>query len=151
MFGENTLGSKKKKDEADLDITPMIDVVFLLLIFFMVTSTMQGTPDKDIPPAKSGTNATMAGFIKLTILAPETSASDGEIILDKDTVTLDQLRAQLVQTVNLSLEGQELKIMIYAERDVKSGFVGEVESVVGEVATETGKEILMNFAVRDKR
>ena len=45
MFGESGgLGRAKKKDEADLDITPMIDVTFLLLIFFMVTSTMQGTP-----------------------------------------------------------------------------------------------------------
>ena len=60
MFEEGGLGQKKKKDEADLDITPMIDVVFLLLIFFMVTSTMQGTPDRDIPPASSGTNANAA-------------------------------------------------------------------------------------------
>ncbi len=31
---------KKKAEEADLDITPMIDVTFLLLIFFMVASKM---------------------------------------------------------------------------------------------------------------
>ena len=150
MFGEDSLGKKKKKEEADLDITPMIDVVFLLLIFFMVTSTMQGTPDKDIPPAQSGTNANAAGFLDLTILAAETSASDGEIILGNDPVTLDQLRAELVQAVNLALEG-EFKVMIYAERDVKSGFVGEVETIISEVANETGREILPNFAVRDKR
>ena len=71
MFEEGGLGQKKKKDEADLDITPMIDVVFLLLIFFMVTSTMQGTPDRDIPPASSGTNANAAGFVNLVIFAPE--------------------------------------------------------------------------------
>ena len=68
MFEQGGFGSKKKKkDEADLDITPMIDVVFLLLIFFMVTSTMQGTPDRAIPPASSGTNANVAGHIELTI------------------------------------------------------------------------------------
>lgn len=151
MFDDNALGKKKKKEEADLDITPMIDVVFLLLIFFMVTSTMQGTPDKDIPPSISGTNANNAGFKDLSILAPQSSGADGELQLDGKTVTLDQLKAELIQMANLALEGQELKLMIYAERDVKSGFVGEVETVVGEVANDTGKEVLMNFAVKDKR
>ncbi|MFY9253517.1 MAG: biopolymer transporter ExbD [Fuerstiella sp.] len=149
MFEDGGIGSKKKKkDEAELDITPMIDVVFLLLIFFMVTSTMQGTPDKDIPPAASGTNANAAGFINVTIFAPESSTSTGRITLDDVPVTLDQVKAELIQRTTL---GEEVKVMIYAERDVRSGTVGEVEQIIGEVASETEKEILMNFAVRDQR
>lgn len=140
-------GKKKKKDEADLDITPMIDVVFLLLIFFMVTSTMQGTPDKDIPPASSGTNANVAGHIELTIKAPASSSSEGEIVLDGEPASLDQIKADLTQRAALG----DLKVMIYAERDVKSGFVGEVEQVIGEVATETETEIVMHFAVSDRK
>ena len=148
MFDDGGFGKKmNKKDEADLDITPMIDVVFLLLIFFMVTSTMQGTPDKDIPPASSGTNANVAGHIELTIKAPASSASEGEIILDGEPASLDQIKADLTQRAGLD----DLKVMIYAERDVKSGFVGEVEQVIGEVAAETETEILMHFAVSDRK
>ena len=147
MFEEGGLGQKKKKDEADLDITPMIDVVFLLLIFFMVTSTMQGTPDRDIPPASPGTNANAAGFVNLVIFAPESSTSTGRILLDDVPVSLEQVKAELIQRTTLG----ELKVMIYAERDVRSGTVGEVEQIIGEVAAETEKEVLMNFAVRDKR
>jgi len=147
VFEDGGIGGKKKKEEADLDITPMIDVVFLLLIFFMVTSTMQGTPDKDIPPAYSGTNANAAGFVNITIFAPESSTSTGRIVLDDVPVTLDQVKAELIQRTSLG----EVKVMIYAERDVRSGTVGEVEQIIGEVASETEKEILMNFAVRDKR
>ena len=52
---ESEWGSTRKRgEEAELDITPMIDVTFLLLIFFMVTSTMQGKPDLDVPPVKHG-------------------------------------------------------------------------------------------------
>ena len=105
MFGEGGLGKKKKKEEADLDITPMIDVTFLLLIFFMVTSTMQGTPDKDIPPAEMGTNANAAGFTNITILAAASMATDGEIQLDDNPVSLDQLKAELKQKV---VESKEL-------------------------------------------
>jgi len=147
VFEDGGIGGKKKKEEADLDITPMIDVVFLLLIFFMVTSTMQGTPDKDIPPAYSGTNANAAGFVNITIFAPESSTSTGRIVLDDVPVTLDQVKAELIQRTSLG----GVKVMIYAERDVRSGTVGEVEQIIGEVASETEKEILMNFAVRDKR
>ena len=32
-------GRRRRRDAADLEITPLIDVVFLLLIFFMLTST----------------------------------------------------------------------------------------------------------------
>ncbi len=31
----------QRKDDVDLDITPLIDVVFLLLIFFMVSTTFE--------------------------------------------------------------------------------------------------------------
>ena len=147
MFTDSGFGKRKKPDDADLDITPMIDVTFLLLIFFMVTSTMQATPDKDIPPAGSGTNANTAGFIELTILAPQSATSEGEILLDGNPATLDMIKAELIQLSNRG----EVKVMIYAERDVKSGFVGEVEQIIGEVTSETEQEILMTFAVRDKR
>ena len=32
------IGGNKKLDEGELDMTPMIDVTFLLLIFFMIAS-----------------------------------------------------------------------------------------------------------------
>ena len=145
--GNTGFGKKKKQEEVDLDITPMIGVTFLLLIFFMVTSTMQATPDKDIPPSTSGENANAGGFADVTVRAPMSGASDGEIELDGRPVTLDQLKADLVQ---MTASG-EVKVMIYAERDVKSGFVGEVEKIIGEVAKDSGQEIGMSFAVRDRR
>ena len=147
MFGEGGLGKRKKPEETDLDITPMIDVTFLLLIFFMVTSTMQGTPDKDIPPAKGGTNANASGFLEITVLAPASSASEGEIQFEGNPVSLEQLKAELIKE---STTGKAA-VMIYAERDVKSGFIGEVEGIIGEVATENEAEITMTFAVKDRK
>lgn len=147
MFNDGGFGKKKKQEEADLDITPMIDVTFLLLIFFMVTSTMQGTPDKDIPPASMGTNANAAGFVDLTILAPASAASEPELQMDGNPVSLEQLKADLIQQTARG----PVSIMIYAERDVKSGFVGEVENIIGEVANEQETEIDMKFAVRDRK
>lgn len=33
------LGSERKDEESNVDLTPMLDVVFILLIFFVVTAT----------------------------------------------------------------------------------------------------------------
>lgn len=52
------LASKKKADESNVDLTPMLDVVFILLIFFVVTATFlsetaidaASTPNNDAPP-----------------------------------------------------------------------------------------------------
>lgn len=53
---------KERRGEANLELTPLIDVVFLLLIFFLITTTFaQGQEDElpiDLPEAVSGQEAT---------------------------------------------------------------------------------------------
>lgn len=48
---------KRKKDESNIDLTPMLDVVFILLIFFVVTASFlkesalnAQTQDSNTPP-----------------------------------------------------------------------------------------------------
>lgn len=41
---------KKPVDEAEVDMTPMLDVVFILLIFFIVTSTFLSEEGMDLTP-----------------------------------------------------------------------------------------------------
>ena len=45
---------KRSLEEAEMDITPMIDCTFLLLIFFLVTSKMKPELAVDLPKAKHG-------------------------------------------------------------------------------------------------
>jgi len=52
---------KKKKDESNIDLTPMLDVVFILLIFFVVTASflkenamdIEGQDPNNNPPPPS--------------------------------------------------------------------------------------------------
>ena len=136
------IGRKKRTADVDLDITPMIDVTFLLLIFFMVTSTMQTSPDKDIPPAVSGENANAGGFLDLSILSPGAASNESQLLLRQNEVSLDQLATALEQRA----QGGRLDIMIYCERDVRNGFVAEVEEVINGI----DGEVDYKFAVRDQ-
>ena len=45
---------RKKREDDEMDITPMIDITFLLLIFFIVCSTMDPTKIGTIPEADNG-------------------------------------------------------------------------------------------------
>ncbi len=141
---DGKLTRRKRSDlDGDLDITPMIDVTFLLLIFFMVTSTMQATPDKELPPAVSGENANAGGFLDLSILTPPVDSDESVVLLEGELVSLDGLAEQLQQRAR----GGEVRILVYAERDVRNGFVGEVEDVLNGVEGE----LIYKFAVRDYR
>ncbi|MCH2200608.1 MAG: biopolymer transporter ExbD [Fuerstiella sp.] len=127
------IGRKKKQTrDSDLDITPMIDVTFLLLIFFMVTSTMQATPDKDIAPAATGQNANANRYLNVDILSPDAASDDNRLLFDGRSVSLDELADELQDRA----AGGRLDIMIYAERDARNGFVGEVESVINSIEGE---------------
>ena len=143
----SSVKKKKKPEEAELDITPMIDVTFLLLIFFMVTSTMQATPDKDIPGAKRGDNANMAGFLQIGVAAPKSSTVTGEITLDNKSITLEALKERLLEE---SRRGT-LKIMVFGERNVSNEDVGEIESILGEIKSEIDGEMEVSFAVQDQK
>jgi len=141
--GSSLTRRKSRAGDGDLDITPMIDVTFLLLIFFMVTSTMKATPDKDIPAAESGMRANLNDMIAVTILNSASSPEGGTIMLDDKIVTREELQARLTDEAR----GGAVRLMIYAERDVKSGFVGDVEDAVKTVDGDVGYQ----FAVQDFR
>ena len=134
---------RKRVSDADFDITPMIDVTFLLLIFFMVTSTMHPTREKNIPPAFTGTSANAGRFVDLSVTSPRGASGDGQLLLEGNLVTLDLLASELSAR---SLGGR-VDLMIYAERDVRNGFVGDVEEVVSGVEGDVD----YSFAVRDRR
>lgn len=53
--------SAGKAEEADMDITPMIDVTFLLLIFFMLSNSMANPTPMDVPTAVYGRGVTLEG------------------------------------------------------------------------------------------
>lgn len=54
-----SLGRRRKSTKPDVDISPLIDVVFILLIFFMVTTTFVKDSQVDLerPGASSGSKA----------------------------------------------------------------------------------------------
>lgn len=132
----STFGKSKRidSDDDDLDITPMIDVTFLLLIFFMVTSNMKKAATVNIPPAKHGQGVQTSKSSTITIFNTD---SDPEIYLSDGTkengpVSPEEVTAFVEQGV---AEGK-LNVILKADSDLPSGFVEEVARAANEVEAE---------------
>jgi biopolymer transport protein ExbD len=58
------------RETAEMDITPMIDIVFLLLIFFLVCSTTAVQSPVELPPARYGVGTSERTSTVITIANP---------------------------------------------------------------------------------
>lgn len=117
---------KPRTEPAELDITPMIDVTFLLLIFFMVTSTMQKDPVPDLPEAKYGEGADQANSVVISIMSregePKIICADG----DGPAAALEDVE----EYTKTEIENGKSGVIIKASRDVPFKFVRDVAGAV---------------------
>ncbi len=127
--GGNFRRSRGASDMA-LDITPMIDVTFLLLIFFMVTSTMQASVDLDVPVAKHGVGIEKRGATIITI-----KANDGSpIIFLGDGKGREATVDEVTEYVKKGMKDKKnMQAIIKADREVLHGFVQRVARRVVDV------------------
>ena len=110
--------------DEELDLTPLIDVAFLLQIFFMVTSTIAMAASIVMPEAKNGIAPNLTKAIVLTIFqtdnGPELYLADGKG--KKGVAQLTDIPAYVQEGV---MTGHDL-ILIKADKAVASGFVEDV-------------------------
>ncbi|MCA9484194.1 MAG: biopolymer transporter ExbD [Nitrospina sp.] len=107
----------KKRESFRLDITPLINIVFLLLIFFMLTSSAvnQGL-DVDLPDAETAERINTQE-IALSI------GKDGEMMLDNNKVTLEELPAKIKALLD---ESGHDRMIIQGDRNIQFDLFGQV-------------------------
>jgi len=84
---------RKQTEDATINLTPMIDVVFLLVIFFMVGSKFSEAESRikvNVPTIGQMQSITRAPDERVVAIA-----LDGTITLDEAPVTLSQLTSSL--------------------------------------------------------
>lgn len=84
---------RKKKEEIKIDLTPMVDVVFLLIIFFLVASTFKSEKAIDINLAKS--SASKINNFKEIIINIDSS---GNYFFRNEKINLNDLENYLLNT-----------------------------------------------------
>jgi len=131
------LGRGNRDDDVEMDITPMIDVTFLLLIFFLVASHMSADQAVSLPEARAGSpiSATNSVVLILTKSGADSIAvkkSDGEE-LSSDLATQEE---EIIEYVKNSIAGTagtgkpKQYVLVKAEKGIKHKEVSRVAQAV---------------------
>ena len=126
------------QDSAEMDITPMIDITFLLLIFFLVCSTMAQQTAVELPPARHGSGVDERTSVIITV-QPREAGRPAAVYLGDGTAgtPLDddhdaQEKAILEKVEEELLQGKP-NVLIKAAMGVKHGEVSRVAAAAASV------------------
>lgn len=100
-------------------MTPMIDVVFLLLIFFMVTYTQAEKYAQTVSLARSSTSK-QVNVQKILVV---TLTKQGDIYIGKEKISRDKLKQRLKEYVKTS---KEKRIILRGDEYVNYGKLMEL-------------------------
>ncbi len=118
-------------DEAEIDLTPMLDIVFIMLIFFIVTSTFIKEPGVDINrPDAEKTEKVRIVAVLIAITA------DNRIFIDKKEI---DLRAVRTSVERMLAENPQGAIVIQADKDSDAGIMMEVMESVRDAGAQATK------------
>ncbi|GIX32833.1 MAG: biopolymer transporter ExbD [Lysobacterales bacterium] len=105
-------------DEAEINLTPMLDVVFIMLIFFIVTTSFVKEAGIDVSRPQA---ATAEQKPKANIMIAITES--GQIYMQKREIDLRAVRANVERA---RAENPEGSVVIIADKGSKTGILVEV-------------------------
>jgi len=120
----------------DINVTPMVDIMLVLLIIFMVTATYitRNAIEVRLPEAASGQDVTTTTLA--LVVAP-----DGSLALNGEPVSLDQVREKVPAILK---ENPEVQAVVDGDRTVPYGRVMEVIDTLRSIGVK-------NFAASVER
>ena len=116
--------NKKQKKTIGINITSLVDVLFIILIFVLVSTTFLEQPalDIELPEAKT------AGLQRVEELVVSISER-GELYLNDEPIRKERL-GQLLQIYIKKKRAEELPVILRADKRVNYGLVIEVMDIM---------------------
>jgi len=118
---------RKKNVRAEMNITPMVDIVFTLLIIFMVAAPLieQGV-DLDLPQTETVAIESPKDKFIVRVFSGK-KESENQIFIDKTEVPLKELEEKLKTNAFLQ---EKKEIYLHASRDLSYGYVVRVMAIM---------------------
>ncbi|MBF2755691.1 MAG: biopolymer transporter ExbD [Gammaproteobacteria bacterium AqS3] len=113
------------EEESQVDLTPMLDVVFIMLIFFIVTANFIRDPGIEVSRPEANTATTQTTSILVAI------GKNGDIWMDGRRIDVRQVKANIVR---LRADNPKGGIVIRADIDATA----ERIVAVADAAREAG-------------
>ena len=120
--------NSRRAPMADINVTPLVDVMLVLLIIFMVSAPMMNTGvDVDLPAAEAPRVEMDDEKLLLTV------TTDEKVYLGEDEVPYDRLEATLLANERMQTEKE---LYVQADAAVPYGFVVKVLAIVRKAGIE---------------
>jgi len=113
---------KDKRGKSEVNLTPLVDIVFILLIFFLITSTFVQNPgiEVELPKASAAATDVQSDSIIMAI------TKDGLVIHEGKIMSAEELRKRLSQ---YHKDEPEKLVVIQADSTAHHGKVVEVMDI----------------------
>ncbi|MDZ7628932.1 MAG: biopolymer transporter ExbD [Parvularculaceae bacterium] len=110
------IGSDSSGD--DINVTPLMDIVFIMLIFFIVTSTFVKEPGVEInrPQAETAKERKLAGILVAV-------TAENEIWINKEQIPLDAVK---LAVEGLKQENPKATAVVQVDTGAESRYLVEV-------------------------
>ncbi len=118
-----------QEERPQLMIIPMIDIIFFLLVFFMMSMlsmVVQKSMPLTLPQAESAK-------VSMTHNIPVTITADGGIYYERDLMSLRDLTARLTEDV---AHGEDISVILRGDAAASYGTVVQVMDVVKRLGIE---------------
>ncbi len=109
----------QEKDDVTIELTSLIDVIFMLVLFFLITTTFASAPGFKVDLPKSSASDITRDRKDLTI----SIAQDRSIAINQKYVTDDELKDRLYEEAQLN---PATLVIIQADQSVSHGKVVQV-------------------------
>ena len=116
---ERTLGAQPM---SDINVTPMVDVMLVLVVIFIITAPLLGSAIRlDLPKTDAAKSVDVPRFVTLVL------EKSGQAFLNDKPLSLDELSSQLTQTAR---QNPDTEVQLRADQAVPYGQVVELMGVV---------------------
>ena len=131
------LPRRRARADTEMDMTPMIDCTFLLLVFFVVGAKIDPDTAVQLPPARYGTGVDPSKSVIVTIA--QQGESEVQVFLGdgKDGTPLtgdnESQAKQIREAVETAIIEGRTEVLIKAERGVRHREVSRVASAATQI------------------
>ena len=121
--------NQRRSDSAGANMTPMLDIVFIMLIFFIVTTSFVKEAGLEVNrPTASSAQTVKKGNIMVAIGAA------GDVWVDKRRIEVDAVRANIER---LRAESPDGAVVIQADTEANAGVVVKVMDQIKMAGVES--------------
>ena len=119
--------NKREGIRSNVDMTPMIDIVFQLILFFLVSTTFATLPGikLNLPQSHTAESTSMMG---ITI----TADSNGAVYFNDKEVSMTGLGEELLTFDTGTTKKEEFPVSLEADSEVTNGTIVKIFDVIRE-------------------